>query len=176
MIDFQTIPQAFAAWGDTEARLHTVSSEDWFKVADEQAAIEDAAVRLPVRTASEMWQLLSIVAKPSRDVTSATEELLRRAQAEASVAVANSTDLGMIFDRWLPLAEAAQMPDASEEQIEASNALAAEAMWLTANDPLDIWRKVAMALDITDRFHTGAAATLLREAGAALGIKADQSH
>lgn len=177
MLDLQTIPQAFAAWTDTAAHIYTAASEDaWGDLISRRNDIEDAAVALPVRTPGEIWQLLAMVARPHSDMTTATEHLLRRAQAEASVVVANSSRLKLLFDHWLPIAEAAQMPDATDEQIQCSIALAREAIWLTADDPLDIWRKVAMVLDITDRFHTGPSAALLREAGAALGVETKLTH
>lgn len=42
-------------------------------------------------------------------------------------------------------------------------------------EPLDIWRKVAMVMDVTVR-HAGAEAVLMQEASAALGIKAPTRH
>lgn len=98
---------------------------------------------LPVRTPAETWQLLAIVAKPGSDMTTAADQLLRRAQAEASATTANADRLTLLFDRWLRMTRAAQAPGATDQQNRQCNSLADKAIAIPISDPLDIWRKVA---------------------------------
>ncbi len=162
MKDIQTIPQAFAAWADTEARLYTVSQDAWLKLAERKASIEDMAVELPVRTPGELWQLLAMVAKPDCDMTSATEHLLRRAKAEASAAAAPGceTPASEFLSQWWSAyartnAEALTGPDMDAAMADIHRL---EDLILVAPAPSarDVWAKVAVLLELpAGPQHTG---------------------
>lgn len=95
---------------------------------------------------------------------------------EVSAAAQRSQILAVIFARWLPVAQRVNEGTSTETEEAEDRALMAQMSELPAVDTMDVWRKVAMAFDVTDRYHTGHAATLRHEARAALGITTATCH
>jgi hypothetical protein len=169
----QTISEAFAAWTEIEAQFPVDDDATLIQLAEEQARIEDAAVLLPVTSALDGWRLLAMTTEADGDVTATADALFRRAREE--VAAATESPLAGIFDQWLPLAQRSADGTATDADIERDLSLVDEAAKLPTVEPLDVWRKVAMVMDVTAR-HMGAEAALMQEARAALGIKAPTQH
>lgn len=172
----QTIAEAFNAWTNIEAQLAGTDDDTFNRLSAEMARIERAAVLLPVRSAQDVFQLLAMTTDDSSEPTEAAEELFRRARVEAAPKEAAETTLASIFARWLPLARKSAEGRATEAEITEDLNLVDAAAALPAVEPLDIWRKVAMAFDVTDHRHAGAAAALMQEARAALGIPTPTRH
>lgn len=170
----QTISEAFAAWSQIEAQLSKVDDATFNRLAQEQARIEDAAVLLPVTSAQDGWRLLAMTTEDGGDVTATADALFRRAREEA-LSPAPESPLAAIFDQWLPLAQKSADGTATDADIDCDLSLVAAAATLPTVEPLDVWRKVAMVMDVT-AIHKGAAAALMQEARAALGIKAPTCH
>ncbi|WP_374646645.1 hypothetical protein [Tabrizicola sp.] len=170
----QTIAEAFAAWNVIEAQLSQADDATFTRLAQEQAQIEDAAVALPVTCAVDGWRLLAMTTEEGRDVTATADALFRRAREEAEAAA--QSPLAAIFDQWLPLAQKSADGLSTEAEIDADLTLVRMAADLPAVEPLDIWRKVAMVFDVTEPRHAGAAAALMQEARAALGLTAPTQH
>ncbi|MFP5481140.1 MAG: hypothetical protein ACLGIE_15855 [Alphaproteobacteria bacterium] len=170
----QTIAEAFTAWTQIEAQLPEADEATFNQLAQEQARIEDAAVLLPVTSALDGWRLIAMTTEDGGDVTATADALFRRAREEA-LSPAPESPLAAIFDQWLPLAQKSADGTATDADIHRDLSLVDAAAKLPTVEPLDVWRKVAMVMDVTAR-HTGAEAALMQEARAALGIKAPTQH
>lgn len=171
----QTITEAFAAWTAIEAELSQVDEATFNRLYHEQARIEDAAVLLPVRSALDGWRLLAMTTEAGGDVTATADALFRRAREEA-LSLAPQSRLAVIFDQWLPLAQKSADGTATGADIDRDLSLVAVAAKLPALEPLDVWRKVAMVFDVMEPRHAGAAAAMMQEARAALGLKTATQH
>mgnify|MGYP001765409129 CR=1 FL=1 len=169
----QTISEAFAAWTAIEAQFPVTDDATLIRLAEEMTRIEEAAVLLPVMSALDGWQLLAMTTEAGGDVTSTADALFQRAREEA--AACQQSPLAGIFDQWLPLAQKSAEGTSTDAEIARDLSLTAAAVVLPTVEPLDLWRKVAMAFDVT-ACHKGAAAALMQEARAALGIKAPTQH
>lgn len=169
----QTISEAFAAWTQIEALRQDVDDDTCDRLSSELFQIEQAAVRLPVTSVLDAWRLLTMTTNEDGDVMVSGGALFRRAREE--VTSATESPLAAIFGQWLPLAQKSADGTATEADIDRDLSLVDVAAKLPTVEPLDVWRKVAMVMDITAR-HTGAEAVLMQEARAALGIKAPTQH
>jgi hypothetical protein len=169
----QTIAEAYAAWTAIEAQFPVFDDETLIRLAKEKTRIEEAAVLLPVTSPLDGWRLLAMTTEPDGDVTYTADALFRRAREEASAAT--QSPLAAIFDQWLPIVQKSADGTATDADIDRDLSLVATAAKLPTVEPLDVWRKVAMVMDVTAR-HTGAEAVLMQEARAALGIKAPTQH
>ena len=169
----QTISEAFAAWTEIEAQRQDVDDDTCTRFASELSRIEHAAIQMRVTSALDSWRLLAMTVTEDGDIRVAGDALFRRAREEVTAAVPSA--LTAIFDQWLPLAQKSADGTATDADIERDLSLVDVAAKLPTVKPLDVWRKVAMVMDVTAR-HTGAAAALMQEARVALGIKAPTQH
>ncbi|MDM7930720.1 hypothetical protein [Tabrizicola sp.] len=144
------------------------------RLAAEKARIEDAAVLLPVTSALDGWRLIDMTTEDGGDVTATADALFRRAREEA-LSPAPQSLLAAIFDQWLPPAQQSADGTATDAGIQHDLSLVDAAAKLPTVERLDVWRKVAMVMDVTAR-HTGAEAALMQEARAALAIKGPTHH
>lgn len=170
----QTITEAYAAWTQIEAQRQVADDGTCDRLASELCRIEEAAVRLPVTTAQDLWRLMAMTVAAHEDPTIIGETLFHRARTEATLT--EESPLATIFDQWLPAARRSADGTATDAEVEQIVDLVDRAAELRTTGPLDLWRKVAMVLDVTDHRHAGATAALMREARAVLGIEAPTQH
>jgi hypothetical protein len=100
----------------------------------------------------------------------AEDQVVMRAHDEISAAPATAPTLAAIFTRWHAAMERGNGPSGTDADFAAADDLADLASLAPVVDPLDMWRKLAIAFDVTSRRHTGPAAALMAEARTALGI------
>ena len=105
-------------------------------------------------------------------MTATADAPFRRACEEA-LSPAPQGPGAAIFDQWLLLKSADGT--ATDADIHRDHSLVDAAAKMPTVKPLDLWRKVAMVMDVTAR-HIGAEAALMQEARAALRIKAPTRH
>ncbi len=174
MTNLQTIAEAFAAWNQIEALRQEVDDDTCNRLSSEMSRIEHAAVQLPVTCTLDAWRLLTMTTNEDGDVMVAGDVLFRRARAETAPKAGDT--LETVFAAWLAVeARIDGTDDATFARLaEDMKRLEQVADALPVDDPLDVWRKVVMSLVWCDYAHP--AAGLLREARAALGIKAPTQH
>ncbi len=85
-----TIAEAFDAWTAIQAQVPGTGQEVLKRLCDEQAQIEDLAVRLPITTARDVWQLLAMATDEGGALTPASETLFQRARDEAATITAEA--------------------------------------------------------------------------------------
>lgn len=164
----QTIAEAFAAWTSIEAQLAGTDDDTFNRLSTEMAQIERAAVLLPVQTAQDVFQLLTMTTDDGSEPTEAADALFRRARVETAPKAGDT--LATVFAEWLAVeAQTEGTDDVTFARLaDEMKRMEAVAAALPVVDPLDVWRKVVMSLVWCDYAHPAAA--LLQEARAALGI------
>ena len=85
-----TIAEAFDAWTAIQAQVPGADQNTLNRQCDEQAQIEDLAVRLPMTTARDVWQLLAMATDEGGALTPASETLFQRARDEAATITAEA--------------------------------------------------------------------------------------